>query len=157
MGGLEPAASAGHGAVERAHQNDADDGVPRAGRKFFGAGDEVSGGVVDEDVEGSFAPDGIDHGFDGVEAADVAGDGVDCALWGEFGCGLFEDLFAAAADVDRGSEFEEAMGHAFAEAGASAGDEDAFVFQKVGAEHRILSHSHPSRLGNSWPTVVTAK
>ena len=78
--GLEPAASAGHGAVQRAHQNDADDGVPRAGRKFFGAGDEVSGGVVDEDVERAFAPNGVDHGFDGVEIADVARDGVDGAF-----------------------------------------------------------------------------
>jgi hypothetical protein len=40
---------------------------------------------------------------------------------------LLEDFLAAAADVDRGSEFEETLGHAFAEAGAPAGDEDAFV------------------------------
>src|SRR4029077_10245687 len=52
-GGLEPAASAGHGAVESAHEDDANDGVPCAGREFFGAGDEISGGIVDEDVEGS--------------------------------------------------------------------------------------------------------
>ena len=58
---------------------------------------------------GAFAPDGIDHGFDGVEVAHVAGDGVDWAFRGEFGGGLFEDFFAAAADVDGGSEFEEAM------------------------------------------------
>jgi hypothetical protein len=53
----------------------------------------------------------------------------------EFGSGLFENAFAAAADVDCGSEFEESGSHAFAEAGASTGDEDAFVFQEVGAEH----------------------
>jgi hypothetical protein len=41
--------------------------------------------------------------------------------------------------VDGGSEFEEAGSHAFAEAGASACDEDALVFQKVGAEHGFLS------------------
>ena len=132
---MEPAASAGHGAVERAHEDDADDGVPCAGRKFFGAGDEISGGIVDEDVERSFAPNGIDHGFDGVEAANVAGDGVNRALRVEFGSGLFKNVFAATADVDCGSEFEESGGHAFAEAGASTGDEDALVFQKVGAEH----------------------
>ena len=95
--------------LQRAHEHDADDGVPRAGREFFGAGDEVAGGVVDEDVERSFAPDGIDHGFDGFETANVAGDGVDGSLGGEFGGGLFENFFAAAADVDRGSEFEEAL------------------------------------------------
>ena len=51
----------------------------------------------------------VDHGFDGVEAADVAGEGVDCSLGGEFGGGLFENFFAAAADVDGGAEFEEAL------------------------------------------------
>ena len=53
----------------------------------------------------------------------------------KFGGGLFENFFAAAADVDGGSELEEALGHAFAEAGAAAGDEDAFVVEKIGAEH----------------------
>src|ERR1035438_8734502 len=81
MRGFEPAASAGHRAVEGSHQDDADDGVPCAGRKFFGAGDEIPGGVVDENVEGALSPNGIHHGFDGVEAANVAGDCVDCALW----------------------------------------------------------------------------
>src|SRR5208337_1915068 len=137
--GLEPAASAGHGAVQRAHEHDVDDGVPRAGREVFGAGDEVAGGVVDEDVEGSLAPDGIDHGFDGFKTADVAGEGVDGSLGREFGSGLFENFCAAAADVDRGSEFEEAFGHAFAEAGASAGDQDALRLQKIGAEHLFNS------------------
>ena len=141
MRGFEPAAAAGQGAVERSHEHDADNGVPCAGRKVFGAGDEVSGSVVDEDVERDFAPDGVDHGFDGFEIAHVAGDGVDCALrfLGEFGGGLLEDFFAAAADVDGGSEFEEALGHAFAEAGAAAGDEDALVLQKVGSEHLVLA------------------
>ena len=40
----------------------------------------------------------------------------------KFGGGFLEDLFAAAADVDCGAEFEEAVGHGFAQAGASAGD-----------------------------------
>ena len=51
----------------------------------------------------------------------------------------FQNFFAAAADVDGGSEFEEACGHAFAEAGASAGDEDALVVEKVGAEHECIA------------------
>src|SRR5579863_3970651 len=116
MGGLEPAASAGHGAVEGAHQDNVDDGVPCAGGKLFGAGDEISGGVVDENVERGFGPDGVDHGFYGFETANVAGDGVDRAFGGELSGGLLEDFYAAAADVDGGSEFEEALGHALAEA-----------------------------------------
>jgi hypothetical protein len=50
---------------------------------------------------------------------------------------LFEDFFAAATDVDRGSEFEEALGHAFAKAGATAGDENALGVQEIGTEHGI--------------------
>ena len=37
--------------MERAEEHDADDGVPGAWGQFFGAGDEISGGVVDENVE----------------------------------------------------------------------------------------------------------
>ena len=72
MCGLEPAASAGHGGVERAHEHDADDGIEGVGRKFFGAGDEVSGGIVDEDVERGGFPGGVDHRLDGFEVADIA-------------------------------------------------------------------------------------
>jgi hypothetical protein len=65
---------------------------------------------------------------------------VDLALAGssKLGGGLFEDFFAASADVDGGAELEEALGHAFAQAGAAAGDQDAFVAEKVGSEHRGL-------------------
>ena len=38
MGELEPPASAGHGAVERAHENNVDDGFPGARGKVFGRG-----------------------------------------------------------------------------------------------------------------------
>jgi hypothetical protein len=41
--------------------------------------------------------------------------------------------------VDGSSEFEETLGHAFAEAGAAAGDEDAFVLEKISAEHGSLA------------------
>ncbi len=89
---------------------------------------------------GAFFPDGIDHGFDGVEIADVAGKGVDGAFGGggEFGGGLLEDIFAATADVESGAEFEEAMSHGFAEACAAASDEDALVAEKIVVEHGSL-------------------
>ncbi len=82
---------------------------------------------------GPVFPDGIDHGLDSVEIADVAGDRVDLTFCcgGKFGSGFLEYVFAAAADVDGGAEFEEAVSHGFAEAGAAAGDEDAFVCEKI--------------------------
>ncbi len=137
MGGFEPAASAGHGGVERAEEDDADYGFESARGKFLGAGDEIAGGVVDQDVERAGFPDGIDHGLDGVEIADVAGEGVDWAFGGggKFGGGFLENFFAAAADVDGGAELEEAVGHGFAESGAAAGDEDALVAEEVVAKH----------------------
>src|SRR5260370_15162523 len=104
---------------------------------MVGAGDEVSGRVGDQDIEGSRFADRVDHGFDGIEIADVARKGLNCASGGggEFGCGLFEDRFPAAADVDGCTEFEEALSHAFAEARASPGDEDAFAVEKIVLEH----------------------
>ena len=113
------------------------------GRELLSAGDEVAGGVIDENVEGSGFPDCINHGFDGVEIADIAGEGMDRAVGGvgEF-CGSFlENFFAASADVDRGAELEKAVGHGFAEAGAAAGDQDALVVQEVVAEHLCSPNS----------------
>jgi hypothetical protein len=123
--------------MERAHEHDADYGIECSGGKIFGAGDEVSGSVVDEYIERGMFPDSVDHRFDGVEIADVAWKGLNCASGGghEFGCGLLEDGFAAAADVDSCTEFEEALSHAFAEARASPGDEDAFAVEEILLEH----------------------
>ena len=139
--GFEPAAAAGQGAVEGSHEHDADNGVPCAGRKVFGAGDEVSGGVVDEDVErelrSRWSRSWLRRRRDCERRRGWRG--LCLRFLGEFGGGLLEDFFAAAADVDRGSEFEEALGHAFAEAGAAAGDQDALVLQKVGSEHLVLA------------------
>ena len=85
-------------------------------------------------------PDGFDHGLDGFEVADIAGECVDRTVRGKFGRGLFENFFAAAADVDCGAKFEEALGHGFAESSATAGDEDAFGVEEIVAEHGRLSH-----------------
>src|SRR5258708_9399939 len=143
----DPAASAGHGCMERAHEHDADYRIECAGGKILGAGDEVSGSVVDQYIERGLFPDRVDHGFDGVEIAHVARKGLNCASGGggEFGCGLFEHGFAAAADVDSCTEFEEALSHAFAQARSSPGDEDAFAVEKILLEHEC---SVPVRLAN---------
>ena len=68
--------------MQRAEEDDANDGFESPRRKFFGAGDEVSGGVVDEYVERTMLPDGVDHGLDGVEITDIAREGVDGAFGG---------------------------------------------------------------------------
>jgi hypothetical protein len=62
---------------------------------------------------------------------------VDVALrcGGEFGGSLFENFFAAAADVDCCTEFEEALGHGLAEAGAAPGNKNALVGEKIVAKH----------------------
>ena len=70
-------------------------------------------------------------------------------LGGEFVGGLLQNVFAASADVNRGSEFEEAASHAFAEAGAAASDENAFVEKKVRAEH-IVPRDIRIAPANSW-------
>src|SRR5260370_42116295 len=49
--GLEPAAAACHGGVQRAHEHDADDRFESARGEVFGAGGGVGGGVVDEYVQ----------------------------------------------------------------------------------------------------------
>ena len=62
---------------------------------------------------------------------------MDRAFGREFHSGVLEHFFAASANINGGAEFEEPLRHAFAEARAAAGDEDALVLQKVGIEHRI--------------------
>src|SRR5581483_7988238 len=133
MFGGEPATSASHGHVDGAHKDDAEDGVPGARGEIFGAGEEVAGCVVDEDVERAFPPDAFYELFDGLLIADVAAEAVDVAAEGRAG-GL-EDFFAASANVDGGAELEIALGHGAAESGAAAGDESAFSGQKRGREH----------------------
>src|SRR5208282_4916924 len=137
MASLEPATSARHGAVKRSHEDDADNGFEGSSRKFLGTRDEVSGGVVDEDVESAFTPDGVDHCLDCVGIANVAGNGVDRTFCSgrEFGCGFLQNFLATAADVDDGSQFEEAMSHGSAEPGSTTGDKDALPGEKIVAEH----------------------
>src|SRR5579863_2571727 len=88
----QPAASASRGAVQRAHEHDADDGLPGARREILAAGDEISRGVVDKNVERILAPDGVHHGLDRIQAADIARDGVNRAFGRELGGSLFKDV-----------------------------------------------------------------
>jgi hypothetical protein len=53
----------------------------------------------------------------------------------EFTLRCEEDIVTAPTDVDFSAEFEESLGSSFAEAGASAGDEDAFIEQEIFLKH----------------------
>src|SRR5208283_4883235 len=75
--GSEPAASTGHRHVQGAHEDDADYGLKGPQGEFFGAGEEVPGGVVHEDVERTIVPDDADEFFHGCGVANVAGTGMD--------------------------------------------------------------------------------
>src|SRR5215471_14857663 len=146
----QPAAPAGHGAVQRPHEDDVDHRLPGVRRELFGARDEVPGRVINEYVERPVIPDGLDHLFDAVEIANVARERVDWPRRLQLIGGGVQYFLPASADVDGGPEFEEAAGHAFAGSGAAAGDEDALVQQEVLVEHNLRSPA-----GSGWPLEMT--
>ena len=121
-------------------QDDAQDRVDRARAQRFGARDEVTGGVVDQRIERSRRPDRLDHRLDlarVTDIADVPGDPFR-KLRREPGGGFFEHVLPAAADHHRRPQFQEASGHALAETGAAAGDENALAAEKIAREHCLL-------------------
>src|SRR5205085_5043302 len=69
---FQPAAAAGHGAMDGSHQDNGNRGFESSWRKDFGAGDEVAGGIVDQYIERPFLPDAFDHGFYALGVADIA-------------------------------------------------------------------------------------
>jgi hypothetical protein len=64
----------------------------------------------------------------------------------QFGRGLVAHDFAAAADMDLGSQLEKPCGHGLAEAGAASGYENAAPGEKLIVEHRF----HPRELSVNW-------
>src|SRR5207302_6907570 len=123
--GLEPAPSASHGAVQRAHEHDVDHGVKGAGREFLGAGEDVPGSIIDKNVQRAGGPDSVHRLLDRFQAANVAGMGVDRAFRRELSSRGFQNFFAAPTDVYDGAQFQKTSGHAFAQTGAAAGDDNA--------------------------------
>src|SRR5260370_11920010 len=85
------------------------------------------------------------------ESANVAGESVDRAVDGEFGLCLLENIFAAAADIDGGAEFEEACGHGFAEAGSATGNEDALGMEKIVTKHACSGSDEMTANAGSSP------
>ena len=82
----------------------------------------------------------LGHRLHGVRRADVAGERAHLAagLGPQRLGGFVEDRLAPAADHDVGAEFQIAVRHRAAEAGAAACHQDALAFQKVRLEHRRL-------------------
>jgi hypothetical protein len=68
---------------------------------------------------------------------------------GKFRRGFLENFFAAAADVDGGSQLEETVGHGLAEAGAAASYQDAFIAEEVVAEHLLVALDSEEMPANS--------
>ena len=141
----DPAAADRVRDVEGAVEHDIGDSVESARAQILGARDEVSGGIVDEVGQRAGAEDIFHHGVDCRRIADVDPIGLDVAAMfgGELGGGGLADRFAAAADENVGAEREKLLGHAFAEAGAAAGHQDAFA-----AKQSVLEHRSPSSCGH---------
>jgi hypothetical protein len=74
----------------------------------FGTGQEISGGVVHQDVERTIVPKGLDHLFHAWQIANVAGERSNLAgrHAAQFDFRLGWNLPAAAADVNRGAQFQ---------------------------------------------------
>jgi hypothetical protein len=53
----------------------------------------------------------------------------------EFSGSFLQHVFAPAADVNGGAEFEKAPRHSFAQARTTTRDEDALIAQKIWLEH----------------------
>ena len=138
---FQPAAAAGHGAMDCSHQHYTDHGFKGPGGKVFGAGDKVAGGVVDQDIERPLLPDAGDHFLYTSGIADVADIGVDRAAGGSvklFG-GFLQHLLAASTDAKRGgTQFQKPPAHGFAQAGCATGNQDFFAGKKV-----VLKHGFP--------------
>src|SRR6516165_1317817 len=56
-------------------------------------------------------------------------------LLAQFGFGRSQHFVTAPADVDGGAKFEEALSGGFAESGAAARDENAFVEEQIALKH----------------------
>ena len=123
--------------MQCAHQHDAEHGLEGAERQLFRTREEVAGGVVHEDIERAVLPDGFDHFFHLGGVADIAGTRVDgtAGSVSQFGLGRGEDFVTPSADVDGGAELEKSLSSGFAKSSAAAGDEDAFVLEKIFLEH----------------------
>lgn len=128
--------------MKRSHQDDVYYRFESPWRELFGAGNEVSRGVINQDVERPGGPDCIDHLLYSIQVANIAGMRMNGSFRGKLSTGCLQNFFSTATNVNDGSEFEKAFGHTFAEPGAAASDEDALGLKKIVAEHEDLSNEN---------------
>src|SRR5882757_546658 len=117
-------------------ENDVDDGVECPRREPLGAGDEVSGSIVDQTIERTVAPNLIEHGLDLVGDTQVANDIRRLGSgFPPFGNRSLEDVLSPSANDDLGSELDETRTEAFADPGATARDQDFLSLQDFVRKH----------------------
>ena len=124
-------------AVEAAVENDPNDRVPAVGRHVFGAGNEVSRGVVDEHVEpAGFGHDGVDDDLNGLGIADVSGvHERPTAICPNLRSHRLKPLGIAGHQRNRRARLREAQCEAAADAGAAAGDHGYPAFDRTDVQH----------------------
>ena len=127
----DPAAADRVRDVERSMHDDVGDGVEAARAQILGAGNKISGGVVDEVGERTRGEDVGHHGVHRGRIANVDAVGAYFAavLGHELGRRRLAHRFPPPADEDFGAEREEFFSHALTQAGAAAGHQDAAAAQ----------------------------
>ena len=150
-------------AVERAVQDDADDGVPSVDREILGGADEVARGVVDEDVD---VPEVLDGALDqlvhllGVADVDLNGQRIEPGM-AELSRSRFEVCRVPAADDDARAERTEALRNGETDAGAAAGDDGNATLEHLRTKHEAIRLSQVAgsrfadsrRLADGLPTA----
>jgi hypothetical protein len=128
------------GAIERAVEHDADDGVPAVDGELIGRRDEVAGGVVDQEVDASvLSMDFRRDRLDCLGVADIEGDEAGGVYRARFAALLLdrrpELLLAAAGDDDGGAEFGELACNGKADPGSTARDDADTTFECFVRKH----------------------
>jgi hypothetical protein len=123
----DPAAADSMGHIECSVHHDIGDGVESAGAEIFGAGNEISGRIVDEVRERSRCKDVGHHRIDRGRVANIDAIGRDLAavFADEFGRGRVAHRFSPTANENLRAERKEFLRHAFAQASAAAGHQNA--------------------------------
>ena len=134
---FQPALAASQSQIHRAVEDDAKHRFPCPRRELLGAGEEIAGGVIDQNIQRPGIPDLADHPLDGIALAHVADKTANlarCAV-SQLAAGLLQDIRPAAADVNRCAELQKTLRHRVAQARAASCDQNAFALEQIWLEH----------------------
>ena len=145
----DPALAGGERRVEAAVHHGRSHRAEAARTEVLCRRNEIRGGVVEEPGQRPFRPDRVHRAFDLVRVTDVAdmmgsGDG---GAFGDFRGRLFEQLRAAAADVNLRALGGEGLADLEAEAAPSAGHQDRLSGKRVLAKD---IHTHQGAPPVNW-------